>query len=140
MGTVHSAVWCSEQGYSYPAVRTRGLLRVGLLLDARHVEQVGVGVVKRLGHQTGGLHLRLLLEAGALPDELQHGDGACAAHARDQHHEHAAHAVEVELVGVVAAALVLGVALAAAAPLLPPPGSQSEVSWLGLRQSQLTCS
>ena len=105
----------------YPAVRTSGGVSTCLFLDPGNVEQIGVCVEQGLGHQGAWLHLGLLLEAGALPDELHHRDCAGNPHARYQHHEHAAHAVQSQLVGVVALPLVLGVALAPAPPLLPPP-------------------
>ena len=105
-------------------------MRTGCLVLPRHlltpsypsnVEQVGVGVVQSFRHQRPRLHLALLLQAGALPDELHHRDGAGHAHPRYQDDEDPADTVQGQLVGVVAHSLVLGVALPPASPLLPPP-------------------
>ena len=111
---------CNISKLRYPAVGTGGGVSTGLFLDPGHVEEVGIGVEQGLGHQRARLHLGLLLKAGALPYELHHRDGAGDAHARYQDHEHPAHAVQGQLVGVVALPLVLGVTLTPAPPLLPP--------------------
>ena len=69
----------------------------------------------------------LVCEFARLPDELADGDEAGCGHAPEEHHEHAAHVVQAELVGRVGP--LLGV-------LLLRPGTVSEAGREGGREGE----